>query len=249
MRETQAIIERVRRVSADLQQLDLAVESALSHLEPGQSLFAAPLEQPARAHWGPYLREQWIPVDILAGRVVVELPTERSYNPGNVMSLLSPVGRPIPLRAKLYHLLLIAEDALPTPFVHLARQLTGGGVEVTLVMGGRAAAYPLELLPPEVEIIRSETDWKWPDQVDTLNWADQVLVLAPTQTQHATYHRLYDAIRQIRHQAIPDQYVCGLYYPRLACGAGACSACMVNSKKQLLACADGPAIDLKRVTF
>jgi hypothetical protein len=254
MRETQAIIERVRRVGAGIQQIDLAVDAALTQLEPGQSVFAAPFVQGGPATWEPYLRAQWIPVDVLPGRIVIEVLPEPGgeagrYNPGDVVSLLSPVGRPIPLRGKIYHLLLIAEDALPTPFVYLARKVIGGGVEVTLVMGGRAADYPLELLPPEVEIIRSETEWKWPDQVDTLTWADQVLALASTYTQTDTYRRLYDTVNQLRHQAIPENYVCGMYYPRLACATGACLACMVPSKKQVLACVDGPAIDLKRLNL
>jgi NAD(P)H-flavin reductase len=248
MRETQAIIERVRRVSADLQQIDLSADRALAQLQPGQSLFASLTENTC---CDPYLREQWIPVDLLPGRVVVEVSTERAYSPGAVVSLLSPVGRPIPLRSPLLHLLLIAEDVFPTPLVMLARHLSGGGVAVTLVLGGQAIRYPLEQLPPEIEIIRSDTnDWNWPEQVETLNWADQVIALAPTVTQNDLYARLYETVSQLRHQAIPAHYLCGLYYPRLACATGACLACQIPSRKEtLLACADGPAFDLKEVKF
>lgn len=248
MRETQAIIERVRRVADDLQHIDLTVDAALAQLEPGQSIFAAPFE---RTGWEPYLRAQWLPVALNPAHVVVETPLDAEsradFHPGDVVSLLSPVGQPIPVRSKIYHLLLIAEDTYPTPFIHLARKLIGGGVAVTLVTSGRASEYPAELLPPEIEIIRRETDWKWPDQVETLNWADQVLIVADEMTRDEAFDRLFEAINQIRHQSIPDGYVCGLYYPRLACAAGACLACMLPTKKQLLACADGPAIDLKRV--
>jgi NAD(P)H-flavin reductase len=247
MRETQVIIERVRRLSADLQQLDLAIDRTLAQIRPGQSLFASPLEADG---WNPYLREQWIPVDLRPGRLTVELPTGRTYTPGQAASVLAPVGEPIPLRANLQHMLMIAEDAFPTPLVQIAHNLLGGGVSVTLVLGGKATFYPLELLSPEIEILRSDTDWKWPDQVETLQWADQVLVLAPTYLQAEVYGRLYDTITQLRQHAIPDAYVCGLYYPRLACGTGACQACEVPSRKEaLLACADGPAIDLKKVMF
>ncbi len=248
MRETQAIIERVRRVSADLQQIDLGVDRALAQLKPGQSLFAALTENHA---YDPYLREQWIPVEILPGRVVVEVSTESAYAPGAVVSLLSPVGRPIPLRPQLTHLLLIAEDTFPTPLVMLARRLIGGGAAVTLVLGGQATRYPLEQLPPEIEIIRSNTvDWNWPEQVETLNWADQVIALAPMYAQVDFYARLYEIVAQLRQQAIPDHYLCGLYYPRLACGTGACLACQVPARKEpLLACSDGPALDLKQVKF
>jgi len=247
MRETQVIIERIRRLSADLQQLDLAIDRTLAQIRPGQSLFAGPLQADG---WHPYLREQWIPVDLRPGRLTVEIPTGPMYTPGQVASVLAPVGEPIPLRANLQHMLMIAEDALPTPFVQIARTLLGGGVSVTLVLGGKATLYPLELLSPEIEILRSDTDWKWPDQVETLQWADQVLVLAPTYLQAEVYGRLYDTITQLRQHAIPDTYVCGLYYPRLACATGACQACEVPSHHEpLLVCAHGPAIDLKKVLF
>ena len=247
MRETQAIIERARRVSSTIQQLDLAIDAALAQLKPGQSLFISPLE---RSGWVPYLREQWIPVNIEPGRLTVELPVGAVYSPGHVVSVLGPVGRPITLRPKIHHMLMIAEDAMPTPLIWLARTLTGGGVAVTLVLGGHATTYPLELLSPEVEVIHSDTDWKWPDQVEMLQWADQVLVLAPTHTQMDVYARLYDTLSQLRHHDIPDNFVSGLFFHRLACGAGACEACQVPARKgRLLACTDGPAIDLRQVTF
>lgn len=244
MRETQALIERVRRVSDDVQRVDIAAEPALAHLEPGQSLFVRPLEQPG---WDPYLRDQWIPVSIEPGRVVVEIATERDVTPGTVLSVLSPVGRAIPFRSGLLHLLLIADDALPTPFIHAARALTGGGVEVTLLMHGAARRYPLELLPPEVEVLHGGEHWSWPDQVEVLNWADQVLVLAPVERQLEVYERLYNTVAQLRSYNIPDGYICGMFAHTLACGAGACGVCMIPSGKDLLTCVDGPAIDLKRV--
>lgn len=246
MRETQAIIERVRRVATNLQQLDLSVDASVQ-LQPGQSVLACPLENEG---WSPYLREQWIPVGGKAGRVVVEVPVERVYTPGRVVSLLSPVGRPIPLRSGATHVLMIVYDAVPTPLVLLASQCIADGAAVTLVLSGRALQYPLELLPPEVEILRGDTDWKWPDQVETLNWADQILALAPFYMQAEVYSGLFGTIQQIRQQAVPDQYVCGLFYPRLACGTGACQACQVPCRRgDKLACADGPAMDLKDLTW
>jgi len=245
MRESQVIVERVRRVSAEVQQIDLTVEPPLLQLRPGQSLFA----RPASAGGAGYLREQWLPVDILPGRMVVEVPGGPTPAPGDSASVLSPIGRPIPLRPRLQRLLLIAEDALPTPFVLLARALLGGGVAVTLVLSGRATTYPLELLSPEIEVLRG-ADWKWPDQVETLNWADQVIVVAPPTAHAEVYSRLYETVSQLRHHDIPDHFLSGLFYPRLACAAGACHTCLVAAQKgDLLACTDGPALDLKRVTF
>ncbi|MCZ7541921.1 MAG: hypothetical protein M5U29_18805 [Anaerolineae bacterium] len=247
MRETQALIERVRRVSADVQQVDLAVDPALMQLKPGQALFVRRHDQPG---WEPYLRELWIPADMHPGRLTVEITSSLDVAPNEIVDVLSPVGRPIPVRPRIQHLLLIADDALPTPFVFLARTLSGGGVAITLVLNGLAARYPLELLSPEVEIVRGDADWSWPDQVATFQWADQVLILAPGYRQADAYGRLLDRLRQIRTHDLPDHYACGLFYDRLACGAGACGACEVRAHDTpLLACTDGPAIDLKRVVF
>ncbi|MBN1679403.1 MAG: hypothetical protein JW966_03875 [Anaerolineae bacterium] len=248
MRETQAIIERVRQASADHQQLDLAVDPALAQLQPGQSLLARPVDAPITGTAASYLREQWIPVDVQTARITVEVPAQPVYAPGTVISLLSPVGCPIPLRPQSRHLLLIAEDTAPTPLIFLARRRLADGVAVTLVLGGQATGYPLELLPPEVEILHGETDWTWPDQVDTLTWADQVIALAPSFAYTDAYGSLFNVISQLRHQDIPDDYVCGLFYWRLACGTGACQACQVSCRgRDLLACVDGPAVDLKKV--
>ena len=245
MRETQAIIERVRRVSDQLQHLDLSVDAALSQLKPGQSIFARLGES-----WDPLLREQWVPVAIQANQVTVELPVERAYAPGQAVSLLSPVGRPLPVRPNVSQMLLVAHQAQPTPFVLLTRQLIAAGASVALVLGEDALRYPLELLPPEVEILRSDLDWTWPNRVEMLNWAEQVFVLAPPALHTEIYGGLFDTISQLRHQAIPDGYICGLFLYRLACGTGACQACQITGQRNtVLACVDGPAIDLKRMRF
>jgi hypothetical protein len=246
MRETQAIIERVRRVTSDLLHLELSVDPALDQLQPGQALLARRQNLPG---WTPYLREEWTPVAARPGHLVIERSGGGHHAPGEPVSLLSPVGRPIPLRSGLRHLLLIAQ-APPTPLVWLARRASADGVAITLVLGEAATRYPLELLPREVEILRSDTDWKWPDRVETLHWADQVIALAPPLTQAEHYGQLYDTISQLRHQVVPDGYVCGLFYHRLACGTGACQACQVGARGgPLLACTDGPALDLKQVKF
>jgi NAD(P)H-flavin reductase len=247
MRETQAIIERVRRVSADLQHLELSVDSSLGQLQPGQSVFAYLSDS---TNWESYLREQWVPVSIQPGRLIVEITNGRFYAPGQIVSLLAPLGKPIPLRPGLRQLLMVAQDATPTPLVWLAQNAVHAGIAVTLVLGESALRYPLELLPSEVEILRSDTDWKWPDQVETLNWADQVIALAPSYAQAEVYASLFQTISQLRQQAVPDGAVFGLFYHRLACGTGACQVCQVSCQEgDWLACTDGPAFDLKNVIW
>lgn len=246
MRETQALIERLRRVSADLVQIDLAVEPSLAQLRPGQGLFVRPS---LVTGWDPYLRALLTPIDVQPGRIVAEILAGHPYTPGTVLSVLSPVGRPIPIRGGIRRMLMIAEDTFPTPLLLQARTLISGGVEVTLVLGGTARRYPLELLPPEVEVLHGEEDWAWPDRVETLEWADQVLIVAAPHAQMNAYARLYQTLSQLRHQAIPDGFVLGLFTPRLACAAGVCGACLIPAGEELHACLEGPAVDLKHVRF
>ena len=245
MRETQAIIERVRRVNAAIQRIELSTDAALAQLEPGHSLFAHILEN---VNWNPYLREHWVPVEITPAKIVIEHNAARVYNPGQAVSLLSPIGRPIPLRSGASHLLFIVQDAPPTPLLMLARRVLDQGAAVTMVLGGTATEYPLELLPPEVEILRADTDWAWPEQVDTIAWADQVIALAPSYAQIEVYAALWNQIVQLRNQNVPDGFVLGMFAQTLACGSGVCQACQIACHgKDKSICTDGPALDLKQV--
>lgn len=245
MRETQSIIERARRVSPGLQQLELSVESSLSQLKPGQSLFVRPQENDRPTG---YLREQWLPVDVRAGQITVEISSQHTYQPGRVVSLLAPIGQPIPIRSGIKTLLMLADNALPTPFSWLARCLVQSGVAVTLVLNGRSTEYPLELFPAEVEIMRGDIDWQWPDQVETLTWADQIIALAPGYARREVYANLLRIVGQLRNHDFPENYLCGLFYQRLACGTGACQVCQIPYRGgDRLGCSDGPAFDLRKV--
>ncbi|GIV82331.1 MAG: hypothetical protein KatS3mg051_1685 [Anaerolineae bacterium] len=100
--------------------------------------------------------------------------------------------------------------------------------------------------------MRGDLHWPWTEQVQTLQWADQVLVLAPHYRQAEVYARWLDRVRQVRPDAVADHFVCGLFHDRLACGAGACGACEIPTRdrdRPLLACTDGPAVDLRKVMF
>ena len=68
MRESDAIIERVWQISSELQRLEVTVETALSGIQPGQSVLV--LEETP----GAYLREQWIPVAEGDGQLIFERP-------------------------------------------------------------------------------------------------------------------------------------------------------------------------------
>src|SRR5258707_569506 len=159
MQESQAIIERVRRISAITQQLDVAVEKTQRRIGAGQMFLAR-----ATISFDPYLREPWIPVKKEGSYLVVERPVDRAYTPGQVVNLLGPLGKPLPLHEKTRALLLIAHEATPASLLMLAQTALHQGAAVALVLGGAARHYPVEALPPEVEVIRGDADGSWADQ-------------------------------------------------------------------------------------
>ncbi len=83
MRESQAIIERIRRVNEHYHHLDLSVDEWLCQIKPGQSLLARVTDS-----WDPYLREHWWPVAVGPNRLTIERPASARYEPGQVVSVL-----------------------------------------------------------------------------------------------------------------------------------------------------------------
>lgn len=245
VKETRATIERVRRISSRLQRLELGVDAGLARIKPGQSLLA----NVRPAQWDPYLRENWTPVALNGGTITVERPVGHFYEPGQIVSVMGPVGAPFTMRYNLRSLLLLALDTPPTPLVLLASLAVQSQVAVTLVLGGEAAQYPLDALPPEVEVLEGDLDEGWPNQVTTVGWADQVIATANPRYRHELYPALLDRIHQLRAE-VPKRYVLGLFEMPLPCGVGACHGCGVTCRgTDHLVCTDGPAIDLSTVSF
>ena len=127
MRETQAIIERVRRVNQTHQQLHVSVDSSLNSIKPGQSLLARVGES-----WNPYLREQWWPVDQEKNRLIIERPVGTHYEPGTIVSLIGAIGDPFRFRRTLRTVMLIAYNTEPTPLLMTIPALLANRVNVTL---------------------------------------------------------------------------------------------------------------------
>src|SRR5260221_7453188 len=115
MHQAQAIIERVRRISHTVQCIDVAVERPHQNIGAGQLLLARTTESS-----DPYLREPWTPVHRENGTIIVERPATQNYSPGQVVNLLGPIGKPIPLRDNAHTLLLLAFDSAPASLLLLA---------------------------------------------------------------------------------------------------------------------------------
>jgi len=245
MRETKAIIERVSRLNEHYQRLHLAVEDYLNDLKPGQTVLARLSDR-----WDPYLREQWWPVEVAPNRLVVERPGSHRYEPGQSVNLLGAVGQPYRYRRTLRNVLLLADDAAPTPLIMSVGWLVSNHISVTLVLAGKAALYPTQYLPPEVEVLHADENLSWPNRVMTVGWADQVFVVVGAGDELGRFARIWSLFSELRAE-IPKSYLFGVFQPVQPCGIGACQACMLplHGSDSTLICTQGPAVDLATVHF
>ena len=164
MKETQAYIERIKRVNRGHQRLELAVDKSLSTILAGQAMLVRRIDKDYDAeHWEPYLRELWFPVEILASNiVVVERPARTHFLPGQLLSIIGPVGQPFRFRQKLRNILLIAYHTTPAALLLMLPPLLAKQVSITLVLMGSARGYETNHLPEEIEVVLAEDNLTWP---------------------------------------------------------------------------------------
>jgi len=246
MKESQGYIERITRVNRDYQRLDLAVDKSLSSLRAGQALLARRIDKDYEAErWHPYLRELWFPVEILASNLlVIEQPVRSHFTPGQLLSIMGPVGQPFRFRQKLRNILLIAYNSTPAALLMMLAPLLERQVSITMVLMGSARQYETSHLPGEIEIIQADDDLSWSDMVMTLGWADQVFAAVGQGDELKHLGDIMRVMRQRRND-LPANYAFGVLQRQLPCGVGACHACMLNLRgAKKLQCVDGPAFDL-----
>lgn len=242
MKQSKGVIERVYRVNADFQRLELALESDLGRIKPGHSLLVQSAEGVV-----PYLRQRWWPVDINGEHLVVERPINETYETTQVVDALGLVGEPYRFRRNLHNVLLVAHDTPPTPLLMTIPWLMSNNISVTMVLTGSARRYATGHLDERLEIIQGESDFTWADQVMTVGWADQVFVVVDDVDELAAFRQVVDRFEDLR-ATLPTNYLFGVFRPALPCGAGACNACMLRLRKgDVLACTDGPAFDLTQL--
>lgn len=243
MYETQAIVQRVRRINEQVQHVELALPPELAEMLPGQTLLVR-----AGKGWDPYLREQWWPVQFNGASVLMERPAASVYEPGQTLDVLGPVGEPYRFRRTLRNVLLLAFDTPPTALLPMIPLLLENQTGVTVILLGSAASYRTAHLPPEVEVVRGDADLNWPDRVLTVGLADQVFAVVHPDDELGRFKRLWDLFSALRAD-IPKHFLFGVFRPLLPCGAGACQACMIRLHQGAVAlvCKDGPAFDLTQV--
>ncbi|MEO8393300.1 MAG: hypothetical protein ABI700_09940 [Chloroflexota bacterium] len=249
MKETQALIERVRMINDTHQQLHVTVDASLNGIKPGQSVLVRVGED-----WTPYLREQWWPVAQQKNTLIFERPAALVYEPGTVVSLIGLIGEPFRFRRTLRNVLLVVYHAEPAPLLMTIPSLLSNSVSVTLLL--LDTDYDTHHLPPEVEVIHGEVGdqvkpsekLNWANRVTTIGWADQVFVTVSQQDEMMYFREIWGLFSELRAD-IPAGYLFGVFRPLLPCGVGACSSCMVKLKgnNTALMCSNGPAIDMTKV--
>ncbi|MBZ0298325.1 MAG: hypothetical protein K8J31_01215 [Anaerolineae bacterium] len=242
MQQTQALIQRVRRINAHFQHVDLGIEEQLGDIKPGQSLLVRQTQD-----WQPYLREQWWPVRIAPNLVVVERPGHIKYEPGEFISVLGPVGSFFRFRRSLRHVLLIAYDTPPTPLLSMIPLLIANQTSLTLVLLGEAAAYQTDHLAGQVEVIHGGADLEWEHRIMTVGLADQVFAVARPDDEIRRFGDIWRMFAELRAD-IRKNYLFGVFQSIQPCGAGVCQACMIRLKQgTALTCVEGPTLDLSQV--
>jgi hypothetical protein len=243
MKESPALIERVRQINAQFQQIDLTIDARLTGLKAGQALLARP-DTPGLM---PYLRALWFPVNLEKGTLTVERPLDERYEPGQVLHLTGLIGKPFRFRRTLRSVLLIALDTPPVALLMPIVPLISSKVSVTLLLLGSAVDYDTGHLPAELEIIHGDGELNWPNRVTTIGWADQVFVTVPEGSEQAALARVWRMFSELRAD-LPVGYLYGVFRPPMPCGMGACDACYVKTRNgDLAACLEGPAFDLTTV--
>lgn len=242
MQQTQAIIQRVRRINPQYQHIDLGIDEQLSDIKPGQSLLVRQGES-----WQPYLREQWWPVRISPQTLVIERPGHIKYEPGDFVSVLGPVGAFFRFRRSLRHVLLMAYDTAPTPLMAMIPLLIANQTSITLVLLGDASTYQTAHLPGQVEVIHGSATLEWEERVMTVGLADQVFAIVRPDDEIRRFGEIYRMFADLRAD-IRKNYLFGVFQSIQPCGAGACQACMIRLKQgTALTCMDGPTMDLSQV--
>lgn len=255
------------RLLAGQSVLTLALPPGLSNARVAGRYFLARCDATFAArraeHWETYLRRPLFAVSCgplhpdAAGeygnhecwQVATPLTGDPGYNwlrglvPGAAVNLIGPLGNGFYLAPTTRNLLVVADATRLAPLVALFDAVLDRGGHVTLAL--RAGAVDAELqaqLPVAVEVQTLPPGAAWlTGLAEPLRWADQLCLALPA----ATYPALADAIRGQRLR-LESGFAFALVDADLACGYGACLACVtpLGNGSLTRACVHGPVIDL-----
>lgn len=166
---------------------------------------------------------------------------------GEVVNLTGPYGVGFPLPPHVRRLLLLAEPERLDPLLPLMDEALDRGGQVSLLLAAQGSALDTAAmrasLPLSVELhTLDNTADSWEKSITaSLRWADQVCAALPV----PDLPRLAEGIRLAR-KRLESGFAFALVDADLACGYGACLACVVPLANGNLtrACVHGPAFDL-----
>lgn len=168
----------------------------------------------------------------------------RCLAPGAPVNLIGPLGNGFAILPNTRHLLLVAESSRAPGLLPLVELVLDRGGKVTLAVRDMGAGLdhlaPALPLAVELQVARSEAEWNSLLN-DGVRWADQIGAALPLDSTAA----LAETIRQRRFRLDPG-FALALVDADLACGYGACLACVVPLANSSLtrACVHGPVFDL-----
>lgn len=167
---------------------------------------------------------------------------------GATLNLLGPFGQPFILQPHSRNLLLLSDAVRAPALLALIDPMLDRRGRVTLVLNQVQTPAPelLARLPRQVELRPAATPVEWQRHLDeTLRWADQVCAALPT----AHYPLLAENIRRQRFR-VDKNFAQVLVESTLACGVGACLACVVPlpDGSHTRACIHGPVFDLAQIS-
>jgi len=174
------------------------------------------------------LRQTLLPVGLHANGLTVLQPEGASWQPGEELDLLGPVGHGFRPSSSCRRWLLASLGVNPDVMLPLMNTGIDRGASVAMW-----ADSPLPTLPPQAEVPS--------DLEPALDWADYVgLALTPEWLEANAPHA---SILRAAHRPLLAEALVILPMP---CGTGICSACSIGSgHKALRACIDGPVVALE----
>ncbi len=167
----------------------------------------------------------------------------RAMTPGAPVNLVGPLGNGFLLAPTTRNLLVVADVERLAPLTALFDAALDRGGHVTLALRQGAVDATLQAQLPvaaEVQTLPGGDGWL-AALAEPLRWADQLCLALPA----STYGALAEAIRRQRLR-LESGFAFALVDADLACGYGACLACVtpLGNGGLTRACVHGPVIDL-----
>jgi dihydroorotate dehydrogenase electron transfer subunit len=189
---------------------------------------------------------QWSILFYVIGRGTRWLAQRR---PDDVVFTYGPLGKGFQIRESAHNLLLVAGGIGVAPLIWLADEGVRLGKSVTLLLGARRGAltFPLDRIPPEVEVIVMTEDGSLGERglvseafEKYLPWCDQVFACGPP--------AMFEALAGVRRRLGLRKPVQVLMEERMCCGTGVCYSCAAFTAKGVrLVCRDGPMFEVQDV--